>query len=56
MTVQIFKGKGARSFYVRLVAANGRVLSISESYVTRWNAKRAARRIFPGLPVREVAE
>lgn len=54
MTVHIFRGGGHQPWYVRLVSANGQVLSISEGYVSKWNAKLAARRMFPGLPVKEV--
>lgn len=54
MTVQIFKGKGIHPWYVRLVSVNGQVLSVSEGYYSKWNAKRAARRMFPGLRIVEV--
>lgn len=51
-TVQVFKGKGrVQNWYVRLVSSNGRVLSVSEGYVSRWNAMRAARRNHPGLQI-----
>ncbi len=52
--VQIFKGGGRQPWYVRLVASNGQVLAVSEGYRTKWNAKRGARRMYPGLTVREV--
>ena len=52
--VQIYRGQGLRNWRVRLVSGNGRVLSISEGYCSRWNARRAAARIFPDLTVREV--
>jgi hypothetical protein len=51
----VFRGGGRQPWYVRLVSGNGQVLSISEGYATKWNAKRAARRMFPGLTVVEVA-
>lgn len=54
MVVQIFKGGGAQPWFVRLVSSNGQVLSISEGYFSKWNAKRAARRMFRGVPIREV--
>ena len=54
--VQIFRGKGIQPYYLRLVADNGQVLSISEGYLTRWNARRAAKKNFPGLSIREVAQ
>lgn len=49
--VEIFKGKGIQPWYLRLVAGNGRTLSLSEGYLTKWNAKRAAAKNFPGIPV-----
>ena len=52
--VQIFKGKGAQPWYVRLVSSNGQVLTTSEGYFSKWNAKRAARRMFPGTVIKEV--
>jgi len=54
-SVQIFRGKGIQPHYVRLVSSNGQVLSISEGYLTRWNAKRAAKRMYPELPIKVVA-
>jgi len=59
-TVHIFPGHykapfgRRRDWYVRLVASNGQTLSISEGYWSKGNAKRAARRMYPGLTVREV--
>ena len=52
-TAQVFKGEtsrypgGYKSWYVRLVAANGETLAVSEAYATKWNAKRAAKKSFP---------
>lgn len=45
---------GRRRYYVRLVAANGQTLVVSEAYYSKWGAKRAARRSFPGLVIKEV--
>jgi len=45
-----------RRWYVRLVAANGETLATSEAYATRWNAMRAARKNFPGLTIKQVAQ
>ena len=42
---EVFKGKGSRSWYLRLIALNGEPLLISESYVSKWNAQRAARKL-----------
>ena len=52
MTVQIWKSHDG--WRVRLVGANGERLTVSEAYYSKWNAKRAARRVFPNLPVEHV--
>lgn len=52
--VHIVKGQGRHPWYVRLVSPNGQVLSISEGYFSKWNAKRAARKMYPALSVKEV--
>lgn len=31
-------------WYVRLVARNGEIVLVSETYSSKWNAKRAAKR------------
>ena len=51
--IEVFPGQGRifRGYYYRLRSANGQVLSVSESYVTKWNAMRAARKIAAGLDV-----
>jgi uncharacterized protein YegP (UPF0339 family) len=54
VTVHIYKGAGLRNWRVRLVADNGSILAISEGYYSRWNARRAAKRMFPLLPVKDV--
>jgi uncharacterized protein YegP (UPF0339 family) len=51
MRVQIVKGNGRHPWYVRLIAENGEVLTVSEGYYSKWNAQRAARRVFPNLPL-----
>lgn len=56
MKVEIFKGKGTQPWYVRLIGANGKVLSISEGYFSKWNAQRAAKRMFPLLPVLDMTK
>lgn len=53
-TVQLVRGKAG--WYLRLVSPNGETLATSESYRTKWNAKRAARRNFRGFTVKEVPE
>ena len=52
--VHIFKGKGRHPWYVRLVSRNGQVLAVSEGYYSRWNAKRAARKMYPEYEIRFV--
>lgn len=53
LTAQVFKGEtswypgGYKLWYVRLVSENGEILAVSEGYVTKWNAKRAAKKNFP---------
>lgn len=49
MRVEILKGQGRHPWFVKLVGANGQTLSISEGYYSKWNARRAAKRMFPGL-------
>lgn len=49
-------GRPRRAYYVRLVAANGETVAVSEAYTTRWGAKRAARKNFPGLMVKEMPQ
>lgn len=53
MKVEIFKGSGLHPWYLRVRGANGKVLATSEGYLTKWNAKRAAKKNFPELPVVE---
>jgi uncharacterized protein YegP (UPF0339 family) len=53
LTAQVFKGEmskypgGYKMWYVRLVSENGEIIAVSEGYVTKWNAKRAAKKNFP---------
>jgi len=35
----------------RLVAPNGEVVASGESHTRKWNAKRAARKVYPGAKV-----
>lgn len=49
--VNIFRGENGKWYFHR-VAGNGRVISSSQGYRRRWNAKRAARRTFPGVTIR----
>jgi uncharacterized protein YegP (UPF0339 family) len=53
--VEIFKSatqpQRTQPWYVRLVADNGAILNRSEGYFSKWNAKRAAQRMYPGLRI-----
>lgn len=53
MYVVVYKGKGRKNWRVRLVSDNNRTLSISEGYYSKWNAKRAAKLMFPDLPIED---
>lgn len=47
MRVELFCGRGWQPWRFRAIAGNGEVVAVSEGYVTKWNAKRAARKVFP---------
>jgi uncharacterized protein YegP (UPF0339 family) len=55
MVVEIFPSKmntypgKRRKWYVRLVAGNGETVVTSQGYVSKWNATRAAKKVFPLL-------
>ncbi len=55
-TVQLYRGSGRQPWFLRLVSPNGEILAVSEGYVTRWGARRAAAKNFAGLKVVEVAK
>lgn len=48
--VVVFRGANGRWYFHR-VAGNNRVTDASQGYRTKWGAKRAARKVFPDLPV-----
>jgi uncharacterized protein YegP (UPF0339 family) len=54
MYVRLYRDLGGKwRWQVR--AANNRVISTSgESFARKWNAKRAAKRAHPGLPIKKV--
>ena len=54
LIIELFKGKGAQPWYLRIVAANGQTVTTSEGYASKWNAKRAARKMFPGIELKEL--
>ena len=41
----IFKGK--RKWYFHAHAKNNKIVAASEGYYSKWNAKRAAKKVFP---------
>jgi uncharacterized protein YegP (UPF0339 family) len=43
-------------WFIRLVSDNGQTLAFSEAYFSKWNAKRAAAKNFPGNRVLEIHE
>ncbi len=53
VSIEIFKGKGRilPGYFFRLVGANGEPISVSESFTTKWSAKRSARRVAESLRV-----
>lgn len=42
MKIEVFKGKDGQ-WYVRVVGANGKTVTITEGYANKANAKRSAR-------------
>jgi uncharacterized protein YegP (UPF0339 family) len=48
MRVEIWQSRDG--WRVRLIGGNGEIITTSEAYFSKWNAKRAARRVFPNLP------
>jgi uncharacterized protein YegP (UPF0339 family) len=54
MRVEIHKGEGRHPWYLRLIGANGKTLVTSEGYYSKWNAQRAAKKVFPRLPVKVI--
>jgi uncharacterized protein YegP (UPF0339 family) len=55
LRVEIFKGEGkVQPWRFRVRARNREIITVSEGYFSKWNAKRAAKRIFPGADTYEV--
>lgn len=42
MQIQLVK---ENKWYIRLVSPNGQIVMVSESYYSKWNAKRAAKKL-----------
>jgi uncharacterized protein YegP (UPF0339 family) len=53
MRLEVYRGEDG-CWYWRCVAANNEIIATGESYPRKWNAKRAARRAFPGIPIQVV--
>lgn len=49
LRVKIVRGRGRQPWRVKTYGLNGEQLTVSEGYVTKWNAKRAAKRMFPEI-------
>lgn len=50
--VEVFKGEGRiQPWYYRLKSSNGQTLTVSEGYFSKWNARRAAKKIASSLDV-----
>jgi hypothetical protein len=43
ITMEVVHGKGG--WHLRMKAPNGTILNVSEIYYSKWNAKRAARKL-----------
>lgn len=46
-----FRTRSRHKWYVRLRGGNNEVMITSEGYTSKWNAERAAKRMFPNIPV-----
>ena len=55
--IEIFRSPGPiiGGWYFRLVGGNGEIISVSESYTTKWSCKRTARKVAADLNV-EIVE
>lgn len=53
MTVKLVKHKGRQPWRLHLMADNGEELATSEGYYSRFNARRAAKKNFPGIALEE---
>ncbi len=49
MRVELRKGTGVQPWRLYLIGANNKILSISEGYFSKWNAKRAAAKNFASV-------
>ncbi len=51
--IEVWKGKDG--WYWRLKSKNGEILSRSEAYTRKYDAKRAAKRVSPTSPIVQVS-
>ncbi len=49
MIVRIKRGVGVKRWRVYLYSSNGEILNMSQAYYSHWNAKRAARKVYPNF-------
>lgn len=49
--LELFEGQIPGRWYFHRRAANGKITDASQGYTRKADAKRAARRLFPDLPV-----
>lgn len=48
--IELFSHDGHK-YHFRPLGGNGEILYTSQAYANRWNAKRAANRLHPGVEV-----
>ena len=53
--ITVYPGK-RQKWYVRLKGGNHETMNTSQGYVSKWNAKRAAKRMFPTLQIEYPSE
>lgn len=53
VTVTVWKGKGRQPWRFTATAKNGAIVAASEGYLTKWNATRAARKVFPDATIKQ---
>lgn len=49
--MNVYPGK-RQKWYLRLKGGNHETLNTSQGYATKWNAKRAAKKVFPNLEIK----
>lgn len=46
--VEVFKGRGTKPFRFRVKGGNGQIISSSQGYTRKQDARRGGRRAYPG--------